>query len=468
MTLRMALHGIVAVLSRLRLNACAWKILPLALGLSGCASYTAMPLDGSDVEQALQSPDRGALTRAAADLHHPRLAPVMLDFSKPLTPDELAVIAVLANPDLKALRARQNVVQAQVFAAGLLPDPQLSLGLDHPITKGFTNAFAAGLSLDIGALFVRGKNVDAAQSAAQQVRLDIAWQEWLAAGQARLLAVRIASLEQAAQLTQDGRDIADRALSRALTAAGRGDLKADEVELRRIAAADADTRALTVARDLAAARQDLNRLLGLPPDAALNLAVVAPPVETTPDAAALFERAKHQRLDLQAFAAGYQSQEIAVRRAVLGQYPRLALTLNRNRDTSGVQTFGPAISLDLPLWNHNRGAIRVAEADRSQLRAEYEARLFNTRADIAALVDSISREQTQLEQLSAQIPALQQIAGHFAAAAQRGDVTASAAEAAQASLLDKQLALNGLQQAIDEQRIALELNVGAPLTESGQ
>ncbi|MGH8461210.1 MAG: TolC family protein [Stenotrophobium sp.] len=440
----------------------------LALTLCACASYQPQPLDGSDVAQALQSPDRGALSRAAADLHQPRLAPVTLDFSNPLTPDELAVIAVLANPDLKALRAQQDVAQAQVFAAGLLPDPQLSLGLDHPLTRGYTNAFAAGLGLDIGALFVRGKNIDAAQSAAQQVRLDIAWQEWLAAGQARLLAVRIGSLNQALQLTEDSRRIADTALTRALTAAGRGDLKADEVELRRIAASDADARALTVTRDLAATRQDLNRLLGLAPDAELNLATVATPVATTPDAAALFERARHERLDLQAFAAGYQSQEIAVRRAVLGQYPRLTLTLNRNRDTSGVQTFGPAISLDLPLWNRNRGAIRVAEADRSRLRAEYEARLFNTRADIAALVDSIVREQTQMEQLSAQIPALQQIAAHFAVAAQRGDVTAPAAEAAQSSLLDKQLALGGLQQAIAEQRIALELNVGAPLTESGQ
>jgi outer membrane protein TolC len=440
----------------------------IALTLCGCASYTPLPLSNSDVEQALKSPDRAALVSAAATLQHPRLAPVTLDFSKPLTPDELAVIAVIASPDLKALRAQQDVAQAQVFAAGLLPDPQLSLGLDHPITPGFTNAYTAGLGLDIGALFVRSKTVDTAQAAAQQVRLDIAWQEWLTAGQARLLAVRIASLQQAVQLTQDSRRIADRALARSLTAAERGDLKADEVELRRIAAADADDRALTVARNLATARQDLNRLLGLAPDSALTLADIAAPADAHLNASALFERARDERLDLQAFAAGYQSQEIAVRRAVLGQYPRLMLTLNRARDTSAVNTFGPAISLDLPLWNRNRGAIRVAEADRSRLRAEYEARLFNTRADIAALVDNINREQAQLDQLAQQLPALRRISRNFSAAAQRGDVTATAAETAHASLLDKELMLGGLRQSIAEQRIALELNVGAPLTESGQ
>ncbi|MGH8456429.1 MAG: TolC family protein [Stenotrophobium sp.] len=440
--------------------------LPLALALAGCVSYAPLPLSGGDVDAALRSPDRDALQRAAAQLQHPRLAPITLDFGKPLTPDELAVIAVIASPDLKALRTQEGVAQAQVFAAGLLPDPQLSLGLDHPITPGYTNAYTAGLGLDLGALFVRGKTVDAAKAAAQRVRLDIAWQEWLTAGQARLLAVRIAGLQQSVQLTQDSRQIADTALVRALTAANGGDLKADEVELRRIAAADADDRALAAARDLAAARQDLNRLLGLKPTDTLNLAAVAPVADAPLDAAALFDQARQDRLDLQAFAAGYQSQEIAVRRAVLGQYPRLTLTLNRARDTSGVNAFGPAISLDLPLWNRNRGAIRVAEADRARLLAEYEARLHNTRADIYALVDGIARAQAQQAQLAAQLPALRRIAANFAEAARRGDVTAPAAEAARASLLDKQLMLAQLEQSIAGQQVALSLSVGAPLKET--
>jgi cobalt-zinc-cadmium efflux system outer membrane protein len=432
--------------------------------LNGCASYAPLPLSGDDVDAALRSPDRSALQRAAAELKNPRLAPISLDFSKPLTADELAVIAVLASPDLKALRAQQGVAQAQVFSAGLLPDPQLSLGLDHPITPpGLSNAYALALALDIGALFVRGKAIDAATAAAQQVRLDVAWQEWMAAGQARLLAARIAGLQQTVKFTEDSRRIADQALARTLAAAERRDLKADELELRRVAAADADGRARVAIRDLAAARQDLNRLLGLSPQEQLDLAQPSSSPETALDAAALFERARQQRLDLQAFASGYQSQEIAVRRAVLGQYPRLTLTLNRARDTSEVHTFGPAIAFDLPLWNRNRGAIRVAEADRERLHTEYEARLHNTRADIAALVDAITRAESQLGQLTAQLPALREIAANFDTAAHRGDVTAAVADAARASLLDKEITRAGLEQSIAEQRAALELSVGAPL-----
>ena len=124
------------------------------------------------------------------------------------------------------------------------------------------------------------------------MRLDVAWQEWMAAGQARLLAARIAGLQQTVKFTEDSRRIADQALARTLAAAERRDLKADELELRRVAAADADGRARVAIRDLAAARQDLNRLLGLSPQEQMELAQQSTPPETALDAAALFERAR--------------------------------------------------------------------------------------------------------------------------------------------------------------------------------
>jgi hypothetical protein len=80
-------------------------------------------------------PDRSELVRAAGELNHPGVPPVALDFSKPLTGAEIAAIAVLANPDLRALRTQQRVADAQVFASGLLPDPQLSAGFDAVLSR---------------------------------------------------------------------------------------------------------------------------------------------------------------------------------------------------------------------------------------------------------------------------------------------------------------------------------------------
>jgi outer membrane protein, heavy metal efflux system len=438
--------------------------------LPSCAIYHRAPLASRDVENVLASPDRAVLERQASQLSHPYIAPVTLDFSRPLTADEIAVIAVIANPDLRALRARQGVADAQVFAAGLLPDPQISFGVDKvlaPADPALSTAFTGTLSLDLlGPLATRRTERETAQAAARKVRLDIAWQEWLTAGQARLLAMRTNYQGESAHLAREASDVSEHSLQRALAALAGGDLKQDEIEARRIAAAENFARALAAERDYESNRLDLNRLLGLKPLEALDLAAATPAdAWQAPDPEQLFAESRTHRLDLQALAAGYDSQESAVHRAVLGQYPRLAITLNRARDTTHVDTIGPAVSLDLPLWNRNRGTIAVATADRAQLRAEYAARLHQTRADIAALVAALTRDEQARNALQAQVPKIEQVARALESAAQRGDVTLPVAEAARAAATDKHLALIALEQTCAEQRLALTLAVGRPITQ---
>jgi outer membrane protein TolC len=441
--------------------------------LAGCANYTPRPLDDGAIDEVLASPDRDALAGQALQLKHPRLPPIKVDFTKPLSAEAIAVIAVIANPDLRALRMQQRVADAQVFASGLLPDPQISLGRDSvlsPSDAGLISAVAGSLTLDLlGALATRHAEREIARRAAQKTRLDIAWQEWLTAGQARLLSVRLPYLRAASALAQEAAIAGEDILARTLQAAGRGDLKGDEVEARRIGAADARARALGLQRDLGATVMALNQLLGLKPDEPLALA--KPPAAAdwiAPDPATLFASARGARLDLQALASGYASHQAMLRRAVLGQYPRLSLTLNRARDTSNVQTAGPAVSLDLPLWNRNRGAIAAASATREQLRSEYQARLHQTRADIAALVAALNRDEQARSALSAQLPAVEDIAAKIIAAAKRGDLPLATADSARSAATDKRLALLALEQSCAEQRIALALAVGLPFPEATQ
>lgn len=440
------------------------------LTLGACAAYTPQPLDGADVDAMLAVPDRAALARQATQLLNLRLPPMTLDFTKPLDANEIAVVAVIANPDLRSLRAQQQVADAQVFAAGLLPDPQLSLGFDRvlaPNGQGLSSAFTGGLTLDLlGALATRQVERQVAGAAAEQVRLDIAWQEWMVAGQAQLLAIRLPRQLLAAQLSRTAAVAANTGLRRTLAGAARGDLKVDEVEARRIAAADANARALLAEREADTTRLELNRLLGMSP--AEPLALALPPALSAwipPDPAALFDAARSARLDLQAFAAGYDSQQATLHRAVLGQYPRFAITLTGARDTSKVKTFGPAVTLDLPLWNRNRGAVATAEANRERLRSEYLARLHQTRANIAALIAALKRDERSRTALANQLPDIERFAAGLEFAAGRGDVTLPLAESARAEAVDKRLALLGLDQACAEQRLALALAVGRSLSQ---
>jgi cobalt-zinc-cadmium efflux system outer membrane protein len=430
----------------------------LLLGLAGCASYTRLPLEAGSA--VLAPPDLKALLAQAGSNDRPYLKPVSVDLAAPLGANAIATITVLANPDLRAARTRAGVSQAQVFSAKLLPDPTLNLGVSKVLAgpDPFLDLVAA-LGLDINALRTRGVRVPQARAAADQVRLDLAWSEWQTSGQARLQAVRIIALTRALEIATAARAAARSLLERTERAAGRGDVAGDQVQTARLSAADAEDKMRVAERDLAAAQLELVKLMGLPPETRLRLAAEAVPDQPL-NSARLFTIALANRTDLRALEAGYASQEAAVHKAVLDQFPNLGLTLNANRDTGGNLIVGPAVDFTLPLWNRNRGGIAVERATRAALKAEYEARLFQTRGEIAAAVSGIEVARRQRDAVRRDLPAAQLYAEANRRAAARGDISRATAEAAEQALRDKQSLLAQSEQAIAEQMIALELLTG--------
>ncbi|MEI6644317.1 MAG: TolC family protein [Novosphingobium sp.] len=429
------------------------RLMPLvACLLTACASYAPHPLNDA-------LPDV-SLSRDAAALDRPYLRPASIDLAQPLDMNAIATIAVIANPDLKALRARAAVADAQAFAARLLPDPNFSLAANKVLSGPDPFLDLAGaLGLDINALRTAKVRRMGAEALARQVRLDLAWAEWQTAGQARLQAARIISLAQLVPVLAASNATARALLERTLRAAGRGDLAADQAQAARIAAFDAQDRMRSAERDLAAARLELTRLLGLPPATSLALAPQTPD-ETQLDPEHLFAIAKSRRFDLQALQAGYGAQEAVLHKAILDQFPNLMLTINSGRDSAGNTSVGPAVSFDLPIWNRNRGVIAAERATREALRAEYDARLFQTRAEIAAAISGLTVARKQRRAVTADLPALTRFAVAARRAATRGDLPLGTAETAEQTVRDKQVLLAQSDQAIAEQMIALELLTG--------
>jgi outer membrane protein TolC len=435
-------------------------IVTLSFLQAGCAQYHADPLSAASAapEALADTPfvrDYGAARSGGAPFF-------LIDLSQPLTDAAVASLAVMANPDLKAQRARAGVNDAQVYEAGLMPDPTISLGLDHILSgPDPVDALIGALGIDLNALRTRAALRAKAEAERRQVRMDLLWAEWQTAGQARLQAVRIDAMEKQVQFASDGRRSAESLLARYTAAAGRGDIAADQLQTARIAATDAQTAARQAEKDLAAARLELNRLLGLPPGMTLRIAPRSlPPI--VPDADTLIAIAIGQRTDLGALREGYVAQEAALRKAVLDQFPMLDLTVNAGRDTGKNVTLGPAIGFTLPLWNRNRGGIAIEKATRAALRAEYDARLFQTRAEIAAAVKSLAIARAQYAEQQTNLPAAQQLAAASSRAAKRGDLSDATAQTAQQVLRDRNVLLNQSAQDIAEQTIALELLTGAP------
>ncbi len=437
---------------------CAIASLVVALG--GCATYRQAPLPTA--AEALRDPDTDGLATDAAKLDRPFLKPVTIDLAAPLTPDALAVIAVIENPDLKALRAKTGIADAQAFAARLLPDPAVQGSFDKLLSgpDAFTG-FAGQIGFDLNQLRLARVARAANAASMRQVRLDLAWAEWQTSGQARLQGARVVALQRQIAIIRQSAASADQLYAATARAVARGDLGGSELDSRRQGRLVAATALRTAETALLTAQGDLNKLLGLPPTLALQLAPPSAPSEP-PHAAILLEQALVRRLDLQALRAGYAGAEADLRRNILQQFPTLSLTLAYARDTADNRTLGPQVGFTLPLWNRNRGGIAVATATRAQLRAEYEARLFQTRADINAAVAALGAARRQRAALAAQLPAIEGFADANARAARAGDVAAAAAETAAQALRDRRLELLQLDQQIAEQTIALELLSGGP------
>ena len=100
----------------------------IAFLLSSCASYTPNPLPNTAMPATTLASE--ALQIPATSVSRPWLRPIQINLDAPLHPDAIAALAVINNPDLAALRARAGVADAQVFAAGLLPDPTFSVTAD--------------------------------------------------------------------------------------------------------------------------------------------------------------------------------------------------------------------------------------------------------------------------------------------------------------------------------------------------
>jgi cobalt-zinc-cadmium efflux system outer membrane protein len=117
-----------------------------ATALGACASYAPHPLDTPAA--VLAAPDINIVSADAQKIDRPYLTPQPIDLGQPLTPNALAILAVLENPELKAQRAKNGVTDAQAFAARLLPDPQFQGNFDKLLSGPDTmNAFGGQLAI---------------------------------------------------------------------------------------------------------------------------------------------------------------------------------------------------------------------------------------------------------------------------------------------------------------------------------
>ena len=431
--------------SRLRAATVASSV--SALLLAGCAHYSPLPLATTP-----------ALAPAVADLD-PALA------STALTVDQVVALALANNPDLKALRLKRAVGDAQTLQAGILPNPTISAAFLPLLSgAGTVPAWNFGIAQNIKALLTYRTHQRAAADSERQIAADVVWQEWQVAGQARqiatdlilgarsrpnyvaayeLLAERNAKLEKA---------LAARTVTLVTVAPDRVALQAARTALDTL-----DQQQLSL-------MHQLDALLGLRPDVVVPLAERAdlPPFDPAAiraDMAGLPDR----RPDLIALRMGYAAADEQFREAILSQFPDLVLGASIASDNAKVINGGPNVSVGLPIFDRNQGNVAITKATRAQLHADYSARL-------AVAIGTVGAMLSEMEQLSAQLAIARRDLPAARLAAQRAQAAFGASNLDERGYVDlvsnrfaKEQEIMNLERALVGRQIAIQTLTGAGL-----
>lgn len=444
-----------------------------AAALAGCATYHPMPLERSAIAERLRAPDMEVVRSEVKTIRHPILKPLDFDTSNGLSPDEAAILAVLANPVLRAARDQRGLAAAQLLQAGVLPNPQLSYSLDVPIGGKFTldtvNAYGFSLSWDVTSLITRGARVEAARAQARSVDLDIAWQEWQVAAAAKQHVIRLLFLQDQLAVERqietglrENLDVVSRAVElRAKTvvelAAATATLQ--QAQLARLATEQTHERE----------RLALNRVLGVPSDSAISLETGTrlPSWGVLPSVGEIVADVEARRLDLLALKTGYQSQEASVRAAVLSQFPKITLGFSRAGDTSKLETAGFSVSVSLPFFDRGQGRVALQEATRTRLFDEYVARLYEARAESARLVAEMEAVRGRIAAEEAALPALEQLVSTYRVAVETRSGDILSYYVARERLFTRQVEVLKLKRALADLGSALEITAGRYVPANG-
>jgi len=439
--------------------------------LTGCAEYKALPVTPETVDAKLTPPPFTDIRAQATTIKHPVLQPIAFDETDGLSPDEAAILAVLINPSLRAVRDQQGIAKAQLLQAGILPNPQLSYSPSFPTggsTAGTTSAFGLGLNWNVTALISRSAKIDAAKFKREGVDLAIAWQEWQVAQAARVAVYRLVVLNQQVELSSEMQKRLQGNLKSVSQAVDEGLLTGLRLAAARTAFNKANVRSQRFQKKVREQKLLLNRAMGLPPETDIKLqANTELPGNVkiaSPDS--LANDIENRRLDILAFREGYESQEASVRVAIKKQFPKIQIGFTHAKDNSDLYTTGFGVSVSLPIFNRNQGKIAIARATRQQLFDDYVNRVFLARSNIAQLIANIQSVNGIIQTVDESIPNLEDLVNTYRTAVTLGHADILNFYTSWNNLTAKRIELLSLKLQLVELRTALEISNGFYTIES--
>ena len=388
-----------------------------------------------------------------------------VDLRRGIGPDDAAAIALYSNPALRAIRDRRGLAAAQLIQAGILPNPVVSYARDY-VTGGNTAGTVTGdnftAAWEFSALIPFLPKQTAARKNFRSVDLDVAWQEWQIAVNARAAVYRVLSLNAQVARAHEANDGLQQS-----TDAVRKAAEAHEktvLDLAAVESASQDSRATVLAlqQEFERQRLGLNKILGVEPETnvALREGLTLPTRLAPPDERGLFDGLESRRLDLLGLQQGLESQDATVRAAILAQFPQMSAAFVKASDTTNVHTSGFNVAIDVPIFDRNQGVIATERATRQRLLDEYHQRVFEARSDIATAIADIRSLDRQIAAAEEALPLLEKLVNSAQTAIEQRNADVLSYYTARSNLLQKRIQLIKLQEQLLEAHTALEIASG--------
>ncbi len=318
---------------------------------------------------------------------------------------ELTLAAFFYSPELDVARAQWAVAKGRKAAAGERPNPTFGItpafdsttGYDAPISPWIVSA---ALDIPIETAGKRGYRIAEAEHLSEAARLHIAQTAWELRRQIREAMLDLYAATETAGLLQSRRTIQEDSIRLLEELFHAGEISANELGQARILRDESHLAMLDAEKQLVQARARLAGVIGVPAKALESKELSFDVFEALPEDVPPAERQRQallNRADLLAALAEYQASQSALQREIARQYPDIQIGPGYEYDQSE-NKWSLGLSVTLPVFNQNRGAIAVAEADRA--RAEARVRALQARI-VSDLEQAVRTYQASVRKVKA-------------------------------------------------------------------
>jgi len=347
----------------------------LLMAVAGCATYQDRPLSGSKTlddfaSRTLDAEDLRAYVQERLGAQNGSLGTWDLP--------SLTLAAFFYSPELDVARAEWAVAQGRQQTAGERPNPVLGVAPGFNSTTGYGAGVSpwivtTALEIPIETAGKRGYRIAEAQHLSEAARLQIVQTAWDLRRRVRESLLDLYAAGETASLLRRRQGVLEDNVALLEQMFKLGEISANELGQARVVRDEARLAIWDADREQGLARARLAAAIGVSADAlvATNLSFDA--FEVLPEeapGAKIRREALLNRADLLAALAEYQAAQSALQQEISRQYPDVQIGPGYEFDQSD-NKWSVGVSVVLPVFNQNQGAIATAEGRRTQAQAKF-------------------------------------------------------------------------------------------------